>query len=220
MSVSIDPALKSTCPQLALGLVRANARIATDDAELWVEIAACTDEARRTLAIDDISALPQIKALRHAYRAAGKDPARYRGSQEALLRRILKGTPLYRVNTIVDINNLVSLESRHSLGTYDLDRLDGDVTLRVGRPAETYKGIGKDVLNLECLPVYCDAAGPFGSPTSDSERAMITAGTTRILMVVTAFSGRDGLSATVDRAVALMRRYAQADAIESEIVGG
>ena len=218
MSVSIDPALKSACPQLALGLVRAHAQIAADDAELWAEIAARTDEARRTLAIDDISALPQVKALRQAYRAAGKDPARYRGSQEALLRRILKGTPLYRVNTIVDINNLVSIESRHSLGTYDLERIEGAVELRIGRPGETYKGIGKDELNLECLPVYADAIGPFGSPTSDSQRAMITAQTRRILMVVTAFSGADRLPTTIDRAVALLRRYAGADEVGTDIV--
>ena len=162
--------------------------------------------------------LAEIKALRQAYRAAGKDPARYRGSQEALLRRILKGSGLYKVNTIVDINNLVSIESRHSLGTYDVDRLAGDVTFRVGRTGETYKGIGKDELNLEFLPVYADTAGAFGSPSSDSQRAMITADTRRIMMVVTAFSGQEGLPRTIERAEWLLRRYAHAEGVETEIV--
>jgi DNA/RNA-binding domain of Phe-tRNA-synthetase-like protein len=218
MQIAIAPDIKAACPTLALGLITAPACVCADDNELWTEIATRTDDVRQSIRLDDVSGLAEIKALRAAYRAAGKDPARYRGSQEALLRRILKGVGLYRVNTIVDINNLVSIESRHSLGTYDVDRLVGEVTFRIGRPGETYKGIGKDELNLDCLPVYADAEGPFGSPSSDSQRAMITADTRRILMVVTAFSGRDGLHEAVDRAVALLRRYAGAEAIETAIV--
>lgn len=219
MPIAIDASLTAKCPALALGVIRAEARVVADDAELWTEIAARTEDVRRMLALDEVSGLAEIKALRQAYKACGKDPARYRGSQEALLRRILKGSALYRVNTIVDINNLVSLESRQSLGTYDLDRIDGALMLRIGGAGETYKGIGKDILNLDGLPVYADATGPFGSPTSDSERAMVTAATRRILMVVTAFSGPDGLAAVIDRAVALLRRYAQAEAAETAIAG-
>lgn len=218
MHIAIDAEIRAACPTLALGLIGAQARVKADDSELWAEIAARTEDVRGAIRLDDVSGLAWIAALRQAYRACGKDPARYRGSQEALLRRILKGAGLYKVNTIVDINNLVSIESRQSLGTYDADRLAGEVTLRVGRAGETYKGIGKDDLNLECLPVYVDAEGPFGSPSSDSQRAMITADTRKILMVVTAFSGRDGLLQVVDRAVALLRRHADADRVETEIV--
>jgi DNA/RNA-binding domain of Phe-tRNA-synthetase-like protein len=218
MQIAIDAEIKSACPTLALGIVTGAARVSADDGELWTEITARTDDVRRTISLDDVSGLAEIKALRQAYRACGKDPARYRGSQEALLRRILKGAGLYKVNTLVDINNLVSIESRHSLGTYDLDRVASPVRLRIGRPGESYRGIGKDELNLEGLPVYADPQGPFGSPSSDSQRAMITAETRRIMLVVTAFSGPDGLPQTIDRAVALLRRFAAADAVETEIV--
>ena len=218
MQIAIDADIKSACPTLALGIVTGAARVNADDGELWTEITARTDDVRRTISLDDVSGLAEIKALRQAYRACGKDPARYRGSQEALLRRILKGAGLYKVNTLVDINNLVSIESRHSLGTYDLDRFAWPVTLRIGRPGESYRGIGKDELNLEGLPVYADPQGPFGSPSSDSQRAMITAETRRIMLVVTAFSGPEGLPQTIDRAVALLRRFAAADAVETEIV--
>lgn len=218
MQIAIEPDIKSACPTLVLGIVTAAARVNADDGELWTEITARTDDVRHSISLDDVSGLAEIKALRQAYRACGKDPARYRGSQEALLRRILKGSGLYKVNTLVDINNLVSIESRHSLGTYDLDRFAWPVTLRIGRAGESYRGIGKDELNLEGLPVYADPQGPFGSPSSDSQRAMITAETRRIMMVVTAFSGPDGLPQTIDRAVALLRRFAAADAIETEIV--
>ena len=219
MRVAIEPALKAVCPALALGLVTAQAKNAADNGELWTEIGARIAALAGTLTLEEVSGLAEIKALRQAYRAAGKDPARYRGSQEALLRRILKGAGLYKVNTLVDINNLVSIESRHSLGTYDLDRLAGEVTFRIGRVGETYRGIGKDDLNLEGLPVYADAEGPFGSPSSDSQRAMITDATRRILMVVTAFSGGEGLAPVVARAKALLTRYAGAEAIATAIVG-
>ncbi|EJW10037.1 hypothetical protein A33M_0656 [Rhodovulum sp. PH10] len=211
MTITIDPALKAACPDLAVGVVEANARVMADDSALWAEVEETLAEMRRTLTLADLPALPPIKALRRAYRAVGKDPTRYRGSQEALLRRVLKGSGLYRVNTIVDINNLVSIESRHSLGTFDLDRVVPPVVFRIGQPGEAYKGIGKDVLNLEGMPLYADAEGAFGSTTSDSERAMIRPETTRVLMVINAFSGTAGLEQTIARAAALLCTYAAAD---------
>ncbi|NVO15128.1 MAG: hypothetical protein HXX10_13920 [Rhodoplanes sp.] len=219
MHVSIDPAVKAACPGLALGLIEAAVTNGSDNPGLWAEIDACAEAVRRTMAIEDIAKLPAVQALRRAYRALGKDPTRYRGSQEALLRRILRGLGLYRINTVVDINNLVSIESRQSLGVFDRDRIADDVVLRVAGPGETYRGIGKDLLNLEGLPVYADAAGAFGSPTSDSERAMVTVATRRIFLVVTAFGGAGDLQATLDRTAALLERHAQADGIEIAIAG-
>jgi len=157
---------------------------------------------------------PQIKAIRDAYRSLGKDPSRYRASQEALFRRILQGKGLFRINTVVDINNLVSLESVHSVGSYDLSQLDFPITFRVGRKGEVYKGIGKEDVNLEGLPILADGNGPFGSPTSDSERAMITTNTRQVMMLIIAFSGSDGLRAHTHRAVQLLSRFAKAPSDE------
>ena len=97
-----------------------------------------------------------IKALRDAYRALGNDPTRYRGSNEALVRRISQGKELYRVNTIVDVNNLISLETLHSAGTFDLDRVQPPIIFRVGQPCEFYFGIGKGQIKIEELSVFAD----------------------------------------------------------------
>src|SRR6202035_5504259 len=83
---------------------------------------------------------PQVEAARTAYRALGKDPARYRGSAEALLRRVVGGKGLPQINAVVDVINLVSVESRLSIGLYDLVHVEGDITFRAGRSGETYKG--------------------------------------------------------------------------------
>jgi DNA/RNA-binding domain of Phe-tRNA-synthetase-like protein len=188
--------------------------------DLWTKITSRAQELTAKLEIKEIVELRQIEALRKAYRLIGKDPSRVRGSQEALLRRILKGQQLYQINTIVDINNLVSLHCLHSVGSYNLERLHGNVVFRVGRDAESYKGIGKDVINIGGLPVFADELGPFGSPTSDSERAMITLDARRIMMVVIAFSGSDGIAEVLDYAASLLCTHAGADiaSIEKQVV--
>src|SRR5579871_441668 len=169
MQVSIDPQLKQTVPGLALGVIRTSVHVSTKNPDLWTAMTSGIEALASRLTIGAVADLPQVKALRQAYRVVGKDPSRYRGSQEALLRRILKGQGIYQINTVVDINNLVSLHSLHSVGSYDLGRVRGDIVFRVGRQDESYTGIGRDLINVSELPVFADELGPFGSPTSDSE---------------------------------------------------
>jgi DNA/RNA-binding domain of Phe-tRNA-synthetase-like protein len=150
----------------------------------------------------------QILATRAAYKALGKDPARYRGSAEALLRRVIAGKGLPRINAVVDIINLVSVESRLPIGLYDLANVSGDIVFRAGRAGETYKGIGKYDLNLEGLPVFSDAAGPHGSPTSDSERTMVTSETKRVLAIIISFGGQEAFRESAQRMTKLFEQYA------------
>ena len=64
-----------------------------------------------------------------AYKRLGKDPNRYRPSAEALRRRILRGLPLYKIDTLVDIVNLVSIRSGYSIGGFDADKIVGGLEL-------------------------------------------------------------------------------------------
>jgi len=118
----------------------------------------------------------------------------------------------------VDINNLVSLESLNPAGTYDVERITPPIELRVGAAGESYKGIGKDLVNIESLPVFADVGGAFGSPTSDSERAMVTLETRKILMVIFSFTGPEGLERWVERASELLGRYSGGEEIETFLV--
>ena len=187
--ISIHPALKALVPDLALGCISANVVAEKHNEALWQEIDQHLTHLIATIKPEQINTVPQIAAMRSAYKALGKDPSRYRGSAEALLRRVLSGKELYQINSVVDINNLVSLESLNPAGTYDLEKITPPIELRIGAAGESYKGIGKDLINIESLPVFADAAGPFGSPTSDSERAMVTLQTRKVLMVVFSFTG-------------------------------
>src|SRR6266581_8331531 len=160
----------------------------------------------------------RVEATRKAYKALGKDPARYRGSAEALLRRVVAGKGLPQINAVVDVINLVSVESRLPIGLYDLGHVSGDIAFRAGRAGETYKGIGKYDLNLEGLPLFADAVGPHGSPTSDSERTMVTAATHHVLAMIISFAGSEGLGRWVQRMAALLAQCAAAQDVEIQVV--
>ncbi len=216
--ITIDPELKKKCPGTALGCVVADVETAETPAELSEELRLREEEILRLPEPRIILESAQIVSTRAAYKALGKDPARYRGSAEALLRRVLAGKGLPRINSVVDVINLVSVESRLPVGLYDLAGLSGDVVFRAGRAGETYKGIGKYDLNLEGLPLFADAIGPHGSATSDSERTMVTASTKRVLAVIVSFGGDAELSRWGQRMGDLLQHYAAANNCAVEII--
>src|SRR6266704_897050 len=194
MQITMDPKLKAKCPRTALGCVTARVEAAASPAALLQEMKTRENEIQKLPFPRGVLESPQVEAARKAYKALGKDPARYRGSAEALLRRVVAGKGLPQINAVVDVINLVSVESRLPIGLYDLGHVSGDIVFRAGRAGETYKGIGKYDLNLEGLPIFCDAAGPHGSPTSDSERTMVTAATKQVLGILISFGGAEGHS--------------------------
>lgn len=162
--------------------------------------------------------LPAVAATRQAYRALGKDPARYRPAAEALLRRVVQGKELFRVNNMVEVNNLLSLETGFSIGTYDMAKLRLPLLLRRGRAGEVYEGIGRGSLDLEGLPVFADADGPFGSPTSDSARSMVTDATARVLMVMIGFRPVVVEPEQLARAQALIEVHCRGRVVDAQLV--
>ncbi len=219
IKVTIEPRLQLLIPKLKLGIVQAKVIVSRHNDELWREIDCCVSTISK-YDMESLYHVEGIEALREGYKAIGKDPSRYRGSAEALARRIILGKGLYKVNTIVDINNLVSLESMNSVGSYDLSRISKSILFRIGNNGESYKGIGKDIINIAELPVFVDENGPFGSPTSDSERAMILKSTRDLMMIIISFTGKESLNKYFERISSLLVRYANADIgqIETTIV--
>ena len=127
---------------------------------------------------------PPTQAVREMYRRVGLDPTKTRPSNEALLRRVRRGDPFPRVNTLVDAVNLCSLECQLPYGVYDRQALSGPITLRRGADGEAYDGIRKDTVHVAGRLTAADARGPFGNPTSDSARAMVTPATVDALIVI------------------------------------
>jgi DNA/RNA-binding domain of Phe-tRNA-synthetase-like protein len=184
-------------PVVAPGLLAFDAiRVVARDERMDAPIVA-TEEAIRG-GRDFIEEIARVRAM---YKRFGLDPTKVRPSSEALLRRVRKGDPLPRVNALVDICNWCSVETQLPFGLYDFDKIEGDdVALRVGAAGEGYDGIRKDRVNVDGRLTLADARGPFGNPTSDSARTMVTLDTTRVLFVVYCprEHERQGLAAAMD----------------------
>lgn len=219
-TVVINEEMKNKWPAVRVGCLQYRVNVGKKNEELWKYLKQHTfKEVRNQLFDYSVNEIPNIKESRSAYKAFGKDPSRYRVSSEALIRRIGQGKGLYEVNTVVDVNNLISIQSGFSVGSYDTAKIADELEFRIGREGETYKGIGKDVLNIEFLPVIADSEGAVGSSTSDSERAMITEDATEVLTLIYSFSENEDLEKALEYGAAYFEKYAGARDMESWIVG-
>lgn len=216
--IAISQAIKNKLPDLTLGCIECDVVISEENSELWREIEAVSGTIGHSGELAEVGSNPAIRASRMAYRRCGKDPSRYRLSSEALMRRVIKGHQLYRVNNVVDLVNLISLKSGMSIGGYDVDKISGSVIFDLGKRNEPYEAIGRGELNIASLPVFRDSVSPFGSPTSDSVRTSVTGNTKRFLMVIIGFSGEICTTETIELSLSLLKKYAKADNIETLLV--
>lgn len=210
MNIEIEDIVRAAAPSLSvLALEYEIANCLTSDA-LWAEVEVAAADIRSRFPIDQINKRPAIAATRAAYKALGKEPNRYRPAAEALCRRAVKGAGLYRVNAAVDIINILSMLSGYSIGGFDIDSIDGPL-LRLGRGRhdEPYEGIGRGALNIEGLPVYRDASGGIGTPTSDHERTKITESTRRLLVITNIYAPEMPLGEYEALAGRLLSSYCQ-----------
>ena len=218
-NISISEEIATACPDLHVLVLSCDVCNSEPDERLWQEIADEEKAVRETVKLEQINKWLPIQATRQAYKRLGKDPNRYRPSSEALRRRILRELPLYKVDTLVDLINLVSIRSGYSIGGFDADKIaGGSLVLGVGREGEIYHGIGRGELNIAGLPVYRDAVGGVGTPTSDEERTKIGLDTTHLLMIINGYSGLEGLEAAGKYAVGLLSKYVSAINMEAELV--
>ncbi|MDQ2180482.1 B3/4 domain-containing protein [Marinifilum sp. D714] len=218
INILIEEELKSTWPDLKLGAIQCDVETQEDCPELWKEINEFIERKEKELDPEKIRQLPSVKSTKLGYRKIGKDPSRYRPSAEALLRRVASGKGLYKINNVVDLLNLVSIDSGFSIGGYNAEKINGDIRLGIGRKDEPYKGIGRGELNIEFLPIFRDELGAFGSPTSDSVRTSITNECSQFLMIILSFQGNHELQKAMDFAVSLLQKHAKGDKIETQII--
>jgi DNA/RNA-binding domain of Phe-tRNA-synthetase-like protein len=218
IQVSIDPRILAACPECRIGLISATVVNEPTCDELWAEIEAAAEDIKQRYELLEINQRPAIAGTRHLYKALGKDPSRYRVSSEALCRRIIRGLGIYRLTTLIDVVNLVSIKSGYAISGLDGDRIEGNtLTMSVGRADDVYNGIGRGLLNIEGMPVYRDAMGPIATPTSDEERTKFTDQTVKAQININAFAPEMPLEEAVDWMAALLKKYAHATDVETMI---
>lgn len=218
LTVTIDESLKNISTDITLGCIQAKVNVFDSSKELLKDIKEMCTNLTKNLSIEKISKIREIYDARTFYKTLGKDPNRYRISSEALLRRVLQKKELYIINNIVDINNLVSLKYSYSVGSYDINKIQPPISFTKGKIQQTYKGIGKNIINLENIPVMIDSISSFGSPTSDSERTMITSHTSHIFMCIYSFNSINNIVHALGYAEELLKKHADATEIESIII--
>ena len=210
-TITVSDEIRERCPQYRGAAVYAAVTNTPYDEALWSEISHFTEHLRETESTESIKQQSAIVATREAYRTCGKDPSRYRPSAEALRRRLLRGLELYRIDTLVDLINLVSLRTGYSIGGFDADKIVGSqLCLGIGKADEPFEGIGRGPLNIEHMPVIRDAVGGIGTPTSDHERTKMDLSTTHILAIINGYSGDEGLDEAAAMTAELLQRYASA----------
>lgn len=221
MEILFEDAIRQAAPALEVILVEATiSNHPTEDA-LWSEIADMEKHIRDTLPMELVRHRPAIDATRKAYKACGKDPNRYRPSAEALCRRAVKDMELYRTLTAIDLINLLSMATGHSIGGFDADKIDGTtLTLGIGAHNEPYEAIGRGELNIEGLPVYRDNIGGIGTPTSDNERTKLSTDTQHLLMTINMYGADPDyppqkVIALTER---LLTQYAKASNITTRLI--
>lgn len=217
--IIIDERIKAVCPDMKIGVIRAKVTNSDTSAELWSEIERESDVIKQQYELLEINKRPAVAQTRTLYRAFGKDPNRYRVASEALCRRVIRGLGLYRIDTLVDLINLVSMKTGYAISGLDGDKLVGNVlSMGVGEEREEYHGIGRGLLNISGMPVYRDAVGGVATPTSDEERTKITIDTCTLQMNINGFGPEMPMEKAVAWSVELLRKYAHATEVETAIL--
>ena len=211
--INVSQEIESVCPEFVGACVEAQVVNTPYCEELWQEIEALGERFRSELTTESLKNMTSIAATRRVYKACGKDPSRYRPASEALIRRMLQGKELYQRDTLVDLVNLASIAYGYSIGGFDADKFVGNtLTLGIGREGEPYEGIGRGLLNICGLPVYRDAEGGVGTPTSDNERTKMTLDTRHLVVLINGYDGNEQrVRENAEYIQQLLRKYCQSD---------
>ena len=108
----------------------------------------------------DVRADPILEGFNLLHDKTGVKRRKNIPASENLIKLLRKNHGMFYINRAVDIYNLISLESRLALGAHDIDRVEGNVTLRFTDGSERFVPIGQ----TEPVPVapheycYCDDA--------------------------------------------------------------
>ena len=213
MKVIVSQEIETVCPEFVGACVEAQVVNSPYCEELWKEIESLGEKFRNELTTESLKEMTSIAATRRVYKLCGKDPSRYRPASEALIRRVLQGKTLYQRDTLVDLVNLASIAYGYSIGGFDADKFEGDtLTLGIGREGEPYEGIGRGIINIHGLPVYRDAKGGVGTPTSDNERTKMTLDTHHLVVLINGYDGDEGrVKENAEYIQELLRKYCHSD---------
>jgi len=219
LDIFFSDRIKTAAPNLKVIQIEATVSNHPTGDALWDEIEKEAAELKDRYKLSEINKRVGINATRWAYKTLGKDPNRYRPSAEALCRRIINGKGIYRLTTLIDAINLISIATGYSIGGFDKDNITGrSLTLDVGMHDEPFNAIGRGPLNIEGMPVYRDEIGGIGTPTSDEERTKLTPSTSNLLMIVNIYGEDMTAENTLEYIKDILSRHASLSSFHFKII--
>ena len=186
MKINIDSKLQEKLPEFTI--IAYSMDVINQSSE---QVKNLLDSLEIDLSIEEVTTNPKILETRNGYKTLGKDPSHTRPACEALIRRVIKGTKLYSLGDLIDLGNILSVKTKRSVCVVDVDKIDGDVLIRIGEEKEQIDAINRMPINAHNLPVYVDNKGIFGSPTSDTLRTAVSSDTKQILVMIICFSKKN-----------------------------
>jgi len=191
--LNIDPTLTRKFPGLNAPILRIEGVRVKDespDLEEFKEEVVKRIRGRWTLL--QLREEPVFRAYRDFFWRIGIDPTKIRPAAEALIRRVLRGSPLPKINTLVDAYNLASMETGIALAAFGMDQIEERLLMREGREGEQFLGIGMEKpLTLKGGEVIVEDGKSIIAiyPYRDAEKSKITLQTKRAFMLVCGVPG-------------------------------
>ena len=193
MRLSVDPGLRDAFPGLDAYLVEVGGlHVRERDERLDAFVPELVQEFRNRLKLETLKDEPHLRAYRDFYWRVGIDPTKIRPASEALLRRVLQGKELPRINTLVDAYNLASMTTHIAIAAFDGAHTHGEIRMRLARAGEEFLGIGMEApVVLKGVEVVCeDDEGLVAIyPYRDSHRTRATTATTDTIFMTCGVPG-------------------------------
>lgn len=221
MSIKICDDVMQICNELSKEVVIASIIAEVNVHESSQELKDLVDikckEVKRKYELGNLESMESIDHIKKVYRKLGTDPTRYKISSEALFKRVIKDKGLFTVNNVVEVNNIISLISGYPVCAYDLEKIQGEIKLSIGKIGEKYEGIGRGEIRVENIPVFYDEIGAFGSTTSDSTKTMVTEKTSKIIFSIVSFNVNSNINKFLNESIALLEKYCDARVLDIKL---
>ena len=143
-------------------------------------------EIRSAYDIQTLKDRPILRAYRDFFWSLGVDPTKTRPAAEALIRRLLHGKPLPKINTLVDAYNLASIKTEIAIAAFDFDKIRGELMMRYAERGEEFLGIGmKAPMRLDGKEIVISDGEKLLAvyPYRDAEDTKVTEATRNVLLL-------------------------------------
>ena len=193
MDVKIDIQLKTSFPELkALVCKIKGAKVEKRNVELEKFKNEITKHVRERYDLESLKDGLTFRAYRDFFWRIGIDPTKIRPAAEALIRRVLGGRTIPRINTLVDAYNLASIKTEIALAAFDADKLKGELIMRFAEKDEEFLGIGKEKpISLKGGEIVVSDGEKLVAvyPYRDADNTKITAKTKNVMLLVCGVPG-------------------------------